>query len=192
MTEHGQRITIHEGTKEANTTAEKQDNVLLGETTRHCAKCLNLNGCYFPLDNMPEQPLHPYCHCYKTIIDRPIAGVSAKSDLPIEKITQYAFVDEGKKGFFESNGYRVKDAEQMQAAIEKQAVEKYCAGEFQLGGLTEHGQRITILVELRSETGEVLTFLTGWMVFPDGTIVNTTPMASADRKKIEKFKERVK
>ena len=80
----------------------------------------------------------------------------------------------------------------MQIAIEKQAVEKYCAGEFQLGGLTEHGQRITILVELQSGTGEILTFLTGWMVFPDGRIVNTTPMASADRKKIEKFKENIK
>ena len=80
----------------------------------------------------------------------------------------------------------------MQIAIEKQAVEKYCAGEFQLGGLTEHGQRITILVELQSGTGDILTFLTGWMVFPDGRIVNTTPMASADRKKIEKFKENIK
>ena len=168
---------IHEGTKEANTNAEKQEKVLLGETTRHCAKCLNLNGCYFPLDNMPEQPLHPNCHCYKTIIDKPIAGQTAHSVCYVQKIRDYAFVKESKKKFFNSNGYDIIDSEYICKTIEDIALKKYISGNFKLGKLDEHGQRITIRVELpgRTRQGTPFTFHTGWMVYPDGKIVLTTP-----------------
>ena len=175
---------IHEGTLPAKTNVEKQENVILGETTRHCAKCRNLNVCHFPLDNMPEQPLHPNCHCNKTIIDRPIAGQTANSICYIQKIRDYAFVKEAKKNFFNANGYDIIDSDFICKTIEAVALKKYIAGNFKLGKLDDHGQRITIQVELpgRIDPGKPLTFYTGWMVYPDGEIVLTTPATALSKK----------
>ena len=70
---------IHEGSLPARTYNEKIKNVLIGEFSNHCAKCLNLNGCHFPINNMPDQPLHPNCHCYKINIDKPMPNISASA-----------------------------------------------------------------------------------------------------------------
>lgn len=80
------------------------------------------------------------------------------------------------------------DAEKIRNEITRQSVKKYCNNEFELGALTEHGQRITILIELPLQGNNNLEFLTGWMVYPNGRIVNTTPLASGDMKKINRFK----
>lgn len=133
---------------------------------------------------MPEQPLHPNCHCYKTIIDKPIAGQTAHSVCYIQKIRDYAFVKESKKKIFNSNGYDIMDSEYVCKTIEDFALKKYVGGDFKLGKLDKHGQRITIQVELpgRTAQGKTFSFCTGWMVYPDGKIVLTTPATDLSNK----------
>ena len=61
--------------------------------------------------------------------------------------------------------------------FEKQALEKYIKGQYTLGKLDQYGQRITITIELqRKDKDETVSFLSGWMVAPDGEIRLTTPL----------------
>lgn len=54
--------------------------------------------------------------------------------------------------------------------------EKYIAGEYTLGKLNENGQRINIRVEIpRKDKEGTVSFITGWMVYPNGYIQLTTP-----------------
>ena len=56
---------IHRGSAPANTAAEKNRNVIASSINpKHCASCLNMNGCCFVKDKSPENPLHENCHCY--------------------------------------------------------------------------------------------------------------------------------
>jgi hypothetical protein len=79
---------VHEGSKPAETSAEKSANIVAGAISKHCAICLNLNGCCFVVDKCPIQPLHPNCHC-KTV---KIPSITANANCPIEKFTKYVFV----------------------------------------------------------------------------------------------------
>ncbi|MCL2061437.1 MAG: hypothetical protein FWH03_02300 [Firmicutes bacterium] len=118
-------------------------------------------------------------------IPPPIAGSTAKAICPIEKITKWAFVDPAKKRFFESNGYGILDALEIQAEYERQAAEKYANGDYELGALNGFGQRITIIIELPRRTENhtsPLRFETGWMVYPYGKIQNTTPATNLSLK----------
>lgn len=74
---------VHEGTNHATTNAEKIMNIALSgfNLGKHCAKCMNINGCCFPRNNMPKYPLHPNCHCKTVPIDR----IRATAECPIEK-----------------------------------------------------------------------------------------------------------
>ena len=77
------------------------------------------------------------------------------------------------------------DAENMKAAYEKQAAEKYSLGKYKLGKLDKYGQRITIIVELERRVGNQdnpLHFDTGWLVYPNGKILNTTPATNLSSK----------
>lgn len=76
----------------------------------------------------------------------------------------------------ESWGYSVKDSSWLQAEIEKQALQKYISGDYQLGILNQYGQRISIRVEIPNRTdGSIVSFITGWMVHPNGQITLNTP-----------------
>lgn len=174
---------LHGGTKPAETQMEKAANALLGTVSIHCAKCLTLNGCFFPENNMPPQPLHPNCHCTKEYITTPMPNISAFAKCSIEKITKYAFVNSAKKRFFEINGYDIMDAEMMHNAYITQAVKKYASGDFSLGMLDEYGQRINIRIYLPAKkTSNDLSFITGWMVYPNGNIILTTPATNLSSK----------
>ena len=82
----------------------------------------------------------------------------------------------GKNRAFESWGYTVDDAHWLQAEIEKQALEKYIAGEYTLGKLNKDGQRISVRIEIpRKNGGRMVSFLSGWMVYPNGSLRLTTP-----------------
>ncbi len=60
--------------------------------------------------------------------------------------------------------------------VEKQALEKYVSGDYMLGKLNQDGQRISIRVEIpRKDKSETVSFVTGWMVYPNGHIQLTTP-----------------
>ena len=50
------------------------------------------------------------------------------------------------------------------------------SGEYKLGKLNDKGQRISIRVEIpRKNKQEKVSFVTGWMVYPNGRIQMTTP-----------------
>ena len=81
-----------------------------------------------------------------------------------------------KEKLFEEWGYTAKDSEWLKAEIERQAREKYISGEYKLGKLNDTGQRIRIRITIpRRDTGTEVSFVTGWMVYPNGRIQMTTP-----------------
>lgn len=166
---------VHEGTKPADTSAEKNANVLIGTLSKHCAMCLNLNGCCFVEEKCPQKPLHQNCHCYT--IDIP--SITAIADCPIEKFTKYVFVSsliDDKRQLFELWGYDIMDSKYLQQEFIKQAKLAYSVGDYELGLLNEYGQRINIAITLnRKDNNGQVTFRSGWMVYPNGKIVLTTP-----------------
>ena len=147
----------------------------------HCETCLKLDRCWFANDNRPKLPQHPFCHCkVKTLsIDKVINEVNANCDY--SKFNPYLFdpkkeYKHQKEKMFISWGYDIEDSEWLRAEIERQGREKYVAGEYVLGKLNEKGQRISIRVEIpRKNTQDIVTFITGWMVYPSGKIKLTTP-----------------
>ena len=164
---------VHKGTKPAETNAEKSLNVIKTIIPIHCAMCLNLNGCCFVVGKCPEQPLHPNCHCYT--ID--IQSITAQAECLIEKFTEYIFVEgNSKKQLFESWGYSIIYSQYLQQEFIKQAKRAYSVGECELGKLDKYGQRINIVIKLkRKNTNEYVSFVSGWMVYPNGKIILNTP-----------------
>ena len=85
-----------------------------------------------------------------------------------------------KQALFKKMGFTIEDAEYLKAEYEKQALEKYCNGEYTLDKLNEYGQRITIPIYL-TKNGAATIIITGWMVRKDGLITNTTPFSGKRR-----------
>lgn len=170
---------IHEGTNPATTNAEKTMNIALSVliSGKHCAKCMNINGCCFPRNNMPEYPLHPNCHCKIEPIDR----IWAIAECSIDKFEKYIFdpiSNLGKKDLFESWGYAKIDSQWLKQEFERQAKEKYESGNFTLSKSDDYGQRIDIEIELpRKDKIGTVKLISGWMVYPNGRIQLTTPYA---------------
>lgn len=166
---------IHEGNKPAETNAEKIANISVSKVSNHCAICLNLNGCCFTVENCPQFPLHPNCHC--KILD--IDSIDAASICYIEKFTKYVFVSSNnndKKQLFEIWGYDILDSEYLQKEFERQAKLAFMVGNYKLGRLNDYGQRINIKIELkRKNKDEYVTFYSGWMTYPNGKIILSTP-----------------
>ena len=70
----------------------------------------------------------------------------------------------------------------MQAECEKQALEKYVNGNYDLGKLDKYGQRISIRISIpRKDTGEMVSYITGWMVQQNGKIKLNTPIKISHR-----------
>ena len=64
----------------------------------------------------------------------------------------------------------------LQKEFIKQAKLSYSVGEYELGKLDKYGQRINIKIKLnRLDKKEYVTFLSGWMVYPNGKIILNTP-----------------
>lgn len=60
--------------------------------------------------------------------------------------------------------------------MERQAREKYISGEYTLGKLDIRGQRIDIRVTIPRKDGSGdVSFITGWMVLPNGKLKLNTP-----------------
>lgn len=164
---------VHERTKPAESNAEKSVNVLVGAISKHCAMCLNLNGCCFVEEKCPPKPLHPKCHCF--CVDIP--SITAKAECPIEKFTKYIFANgNSKKDLFESWGYSIMDSGYLQQEFIKQAKLAYSVGNYELDRRDDYGQRINIEIKLKRKDKEgYATFQSGWMVYPNGKIILTTP-----------------
>ena len=93
------------------------------------------------------------------------------------KFTNYIFKEgNSKKALFESWGYSIIDSQYLKKEIESQAKIAYATGDYILGRLDAFGQRISVQIVLQrpNNKGEV-TFLSGWMVYPNGKILLTTP-----------------
>ena len=166
---------IHDGSIPANSNSEKILNTISGALFNHCARCLNLNGCCFVKNKCPEIPVHPNCHCYTVEIDE----INPTTTSAIEKFTKYIFDEvknNGKKQLFELWGYSVLDSEFFKNELEKQAKLAYMSGNYELGKLDIFGQRITIKISLKDKLKDrIIEFNSGWMMYPDGKIVLTTP-----------------
>ncbi len=77
---------------------------------------------------------------------------------------------------FESWGYSIEDSAYLRDEVEKQSLEKYKNGDYELGLLNKYGQRISIRVEIpRKNTDERVSFITGWKICPNGLIHLNTP-----------------
>lgn len=105
----------------------------------------------------------------------------ASADSAYSKFAPYLFDPENyykhrKNRMFESWGYSISDSLWLKEQFEKQALEKYLSGDYQLGKLDQWGQHIDIRVEIpkKNSIGSV-SFTTGWMVCPDGQIKLNTP-----------------
>ena len=166
---------IHEGTIPAYTQQDREANIEHANKSNHCAKCLNMNDCCFPKNNMPDYPLHYGCHCRLM----PIMNIKFNATCKIDKFTNYIFdsnKNKGKKFLFEKYGYSIMDSKWLQEELCRQAQEKYSKGDFVLNLLDEQGQRINIEIVLPNRNGEgSIVFMSGWMVCPNGTITNATP-----------------
>lgn len=147
----------------------------------HCSSCLSLNGCWFVSYKMPPMPLHEKCHCSTTAIPTSYVNKSAFATSAYTKYDPYLFdphtiYNHGKNKLFESWGYSVSDATWLQNEIEQQCRAQYLLGNYELGVLNSHGQRISIRVTLPRKGGsDKVSFLTGWLIQPGGEIKLTTP-----------------
>ncbi len=147
----------------------------------HCFQCLQLDGCWFMWENEPIAPLHDKCHCRVEAIDYSAVYMNASAYSSFSKFDPYLFNTtgfylHGKEKLFEEWGYTVDDARWLQEELERQAREKYISGEYKLGRLDIFGQRINIQIEIpRRDTGEIVSFTSGWMVEPHGKLKLNTP-----------------
>ena len=147
----------------------------------HCLECLQLNRCWFTRDNAPIWPHHEKCHCRLEAIDYLVVLINATAYSDYSKFDPYLFnttgsYTHGKEKLFELWGYSVDDIPWLKAEIERQALEKYLSGDYILGKLDKNGQRINIRIAIeRRDTGEIVTFLSGWMACPNGHLQMTTP-----------------
>ncbi len=142
----------------------------------HCEECLMLHECWFEKGKTPKWPHHPFCHCILQDISYNDVLTKSSSDSAYTKFDPYLFSPEynkkhGKAQLFEGWGYTVADSKYLQEESEKQALEKYVDGDYELGLLNDYGQRINIRVSIpRKDTGEMVSYITGWMVCPNGAI----------------------
>ena len=126
-------------------------------------------------------PHHEKCHCRLEAINYLVVLMNASAYSNYRKFDPYLFdpnnfYKHGKNKAFESWGYSVDDGKWLQAEMERQAREKYTAGDYSLGKLDAWGQRINIVVEIPRKDGSgVVTFTSGWMVEPNGKIKLNTP-----------------
>ncbi|MCL2621607.1 MAG: hypothetical protein FWD32_01075 [Firmicutes bacterium] len=143
-----------------------------------CAMCVSVNQCiyYNQIDKRPKIPQHPHCKCNHSEKPNPTTQ-NLKVTFEIEKITKYLFVDESKKKLFESMGYTKDDAQLVYDMILTSCVNNFCSANYELNKHNIHGQRITIPCTIMGKgvkLGRQYSFVTGWVLYPDG-IKNNTP-----------------
>ena len=147
----------------------------------HCFECLSLHDCWFLFENAPLWPHHEKCHCTLEAIDYDMVLMSVAANSDYSKFDPYLFNTtgiyfHGKEKLFEQWGYTVDDAKWLQTEMERQAREQYVSGNYRLGRLNMFGQRVDIMIEIpRKDQEGTVTFISGWMVKPNGKLILTTP-----------------
>ena len=150
-----------------------------GELAAPCKQSINF--LYYKIPKKKAEGnglLHPNCDCKLLNIKKPTNEVVA--DCNITKFTDYIFgekyVSNGKMELFKKLGFNKEDSEYLKQEFDKQAKESYLNGDYELGRLNEHGQRINITIKLKSKTRDSVSLVTGWMIRPLGKITCNTPV----------------
>ncbi len=140
----------------------------------HCLNCTALDGCYLLDNNKPDQPLHENCDCKKNYISFSKVKMNASAECAIEKFTKYVFTNnkdsKGKNKIFYDLVYSIENSQYLKNLYCKQALEQYLLGNYKLKNLDRRGQRLAIPINLKGTI-----FYSGWMLYPEGKIKNTTP-----------------
>lgn len=144
----------------------------------HCMECTALSGCYFKDDILrcPEHPRHTNCDCEKINTRAP----RAVAYCDINKFTGYIFSDKyasnGKRDLFEQLGFTDQDSEFLKSEYERQAREKYISGNYRLGKIDSNGPRMNIEINFAHPDRGLVSFVSGWMIRPNGQITCNTPL----------------
>lgn len=148
----------------------------------HCLRCTVLDGCYFVKWNMPQNEapntkglLHPKCDCKTKNIEYVKVEMNSCAKCSTNKFNGYIFGNnsKGKKALFESWGYNIEDTNNLIELFCKQAKDNYIKGNYKLKKLDKYGQRLAIPISL----GNGKNFYSGWMLYPEGALLNTTPFS---------------
>ena len=99
---------------------------------------------------------------------------SAIAECDIRKFTEYVLKNvkdcKGKNKIFYDLGFDINDSEYLQNEYCKQALKQYLLGNYIRKNLDRRGLRLAIPTTLSG-----ITFYSGWMLYPEGKIKNTTP-----------------
>lgn len=105
----------------------------------------------------------------------------------VEKFRDYIFkpgATHGKDRVFRSLGCSASHALELAVLVEQQAADKYVNQDFSFGLSDEHGQRISIEIELPGigeHMGQRSHLISGWMIRSDGSITLNTPFSGFAR-----------
>ncbi len=160
----------------------------------HCVKCVVVNQCWFKNENgkKPERfdytkysdkvleklkgidgLYHPHCHCKEIAIPNPTEktlNVVVKDD----KI--YDFFDR-KNGLATAWGYTIADKTLFKDSYTTSVQQQYLNGDYSIFKYDGFGFQITIIASvpgINEKQGKTYKFQTGFMVYPNGKIQNTT------------------
>ncbi len=140
----------------------------------HCMTCSALDGCYLITNKTPNNPLHENCDCKKIDINFNKVKINASADCDIRKFTEYVFANtqasKGKNKIFYDLGFDISDSKYLQAEFCRQAKFQYLSGKYILKNLDRRGQRLAIPITIKN-----VNFYSGWLLYPEGKIKNTTP-----------------
>ena len=144
------------------------------QETNTCALCVALNKTVFKNSNKPDY-YHPNCRCKNTVYDLKTVTLI----FPIEKITQYLFVNPNKRAMMHSMGYTMQDAKELYGIIENAVKNHFLSADYILKTLNANGQHIEIRFNLQGKnnhSNEVFACHTGCVVWPNGKIRIATPL----------------
>lgn len=141
--------------------------------SRTCAICVAVNRTAYKPNAVCTYE-HAHCKC---VYDN--THLSAHVDFPISKITEYLFVDVNKAKMMRSMGYSKEDSTALHKTLSAVIKKQYEDGNYELGTLDIHGQRVqinTVLLGKRDHKGEMFDCHIGCVLWPYGKIKVTTPL----------------
>lgn len=160
----------------------------------HCAKCVVVNQCWFKNEKSkkPERfdyttpstevleklkgddgLYHPHCHCEEKAIANP-------TEKTLKIVVENTKVDDffrRKNGLAISWGYTEKDKSIFKDSFISSTQLKYLIGDYSIFKYDEFGFQITIIASIpgiNEKQGKTYKFQTGFMIYPNGKIQNTT------------------
>lgn len=160
----------------------------------HCAKCVVVNECWFKNEKgkKPERfdysgysnkvleklkgedgLYHPHCHCQEIPIEEPTEK-NVKIVVKEGKIIDFF---DRKYGLSDAWGYTSQNKELFKKEYVNSVTKKYINGEYSIFKYDEFGFQITIIASvpgINEKQGKNYRFQTGFMVYPNGKIENTT------------------